>query len=199
MLGYISNEARHFHTFVANRVQRIRNRTTPQQWKYVKSDDNPADHASRGLTAVGLQVSNWLVGPKFLWESDITFGTRESDPELAVGDPEVRHVHILATHAQTFCLLERMSRFSSWDKAVRAVARLRRIAQKQVTTGDGLSSIQERRDAELWIISQVQRSVYSEEITAAREKTQLKSNSRLCGLDPFVDDDGILRVGGRIQ
>ena len=51
VLGYIGNQARRFHTFVANRVQRICTHTTPQQWKHVKTEDNPADHASRGLTA----------------------------------------------------------------------------------------------------------------------------------------------------
>ena len=31
VLGYISNEARRFHTFVANRVQTIRDHTSPDQ------------------------------------------------------------------------------------------------------------------------------------------------------------------------
>ncbi len=30
VLGYINNEARRFHTFVVNRVQRINRTTTPQ-------------------------------------------------------------------------------------------------------------------------------------------------------------------------
>ena len=51
VLGYIANESRRFHVFVANRVQRIRDSTTPEQWLYVKTDDNPADDASRGITA----------------------------------------------------------------------------------------------------------------------------------------------------
>ena len=31
VIGYISNDARRFHTFVANRVQQIRDRTSPDQ------------------------------------------------------------------------------------------------------------------------------------------------------------------------
>lgn len=50
VLGYINNEARRFHMFVANRVQRIHLSTVPQQWRYVPTKDNPADHVSRGLT-----------------------------------------------------------------------------------------------------------------------------------------------------
>ena len=51
VLGYISNEARRFHTFVANRVQAIRDHVCPEQWPYVDTKDNPADDASRGLGA----------------------------------------------------------------------------------------------------------------------------------------------------
>lgn len=33
VLGYINNDARRFHVFVANRIQRIRSSTEPSQWR----------------------------------------------------------------------------------------------------------------------------------------------------------------------
>lgn len=71
MLGYIANEARRFHIFVANRVQMIRQSTDSSQWFYVQSKDNPADHASRGLSASELQTSTWFTGPTIVWQRDI--------------------------------------------------------------------------------------------------------------------------------
>ena len=69
VLGYISNEARRFHTFVANRVQEIRNHASPDQWHYVDTKENPADDASRGLGAKELIRSDrWWNGPNFLWQ-----------------------------------------------------------------------------------------------------------------------------------
>ncbi len=35
VLGYINNDARRFHVFVANRIQRIKSSTEPEQWAYV--------------------------------------------------------------------------------------------------------------------------------------------------------------------
>ncbi|XP_025999410.1 uncharacterized protein LOC113007157 [Astatotilapia calliptera] len=35
VLGYINNEARRFHIFVANRIQRIQEGSDPDQWRYV--------------------------------------------------------------------------------------------------------------------------------------------------------------------
>ena len=67
--AYIQNDARHFHTFVANWVQQIRERTVPEQWHYVDGKKNPADDASRGLSPKDLlQSSRWLRGPSFLWD-----------------------------------------------------------------------------------------------------------------------------------
>ena len=51
VIGYINNETKRFHTFVANRIQQIHDHTGPQQWQYIESKSNPADSASRGLTA----------------------------------------------------------------------------------------------------------------------------------------------------
>jgi hypothetical protein len=40
VLGYIANEARRFHVFVANRIQEIRDHTKTNQWRHVKGEDN---------------------------------------------------------------------------------------------------------------------------------------------------------------
>lgn len=96
VLGYLNNDARRFHVFVANRVQRIKSVTDPQQWHYVQSADNPADHASRGLTAEQLVDSNWLTGPDFLWERDLPTGEVKVE-EVSDNDPELRKIQVLKT------------------------------------------------------------------------------------------------------
>ena len=50
VLGYIANETKRFRTFVANRVKMIHDNSSKDQWKFVGTDDNPADFASRGLS-----------------------------------------------------------------------------------------------------------------------------------------------------
>ena len=70
VIGYISNEAHRFHVYVGNRVQHIRDRSDPEQWHHMPGKDNPADEASRSLTASQLlNKKRWLSGPDFLWES----------------------------------------------------------------------------------------------------------------------------------
>ena len=93
-----SVELHHFSdVFVANRVQQIRDQTSTEQWKYVESQENPADDASRGLTAREfLNSKRWLHGPAFLWSNDLDLSTEEQQP-LVDNDPEVKS-NVFATH-----------------------------------------------------------------------------------------------------
>ena len=70
VLGYIHNTTRRFHMHVANRVTRIRKSTTPSQWHYVRTDLNPADHATRIMPPAQLHLTNWFSDPKFLTQPD---------------------------------------------------------------------------------------------------------------------------------
>ena len=45
-LGYICNDVKRFRIFVANRAAKIRAYTSKEQWQYVDTKENPADHAS---------------------------------------------------------------------------------------------------------------------------------------------------------
>ena len=122
VLGYISNEARRFHTFVANRVQEIRNHASPDQWRYVDTKENPADDASRGLGAKALIRSDrWWNGPNFLWQPlpvEPNF-----DPQLSPDDPEIRKITALTTKSiEHSPLLDCIEHFSDWYRAKRAIA-----------------------------------------------------------------------------
>lgn len=71
VLGYINNDEKRFHAFLANRIQQIKSSTEPSQWQYVASENNLADHASRGLSTMELVESNWFTGPNILWQKDV--------------------------------------------------------------------------------------------------------------------------------
>ncbi|XP_046553577.1 uncharacterized protein LOC124263006 [Haliotis rubra] len=61
VLGYIHNRTRRFYIYVANRVERIHKSTKPEQWKYVPTDLNPADHGTRPSNASTSKVNSWLL------------------------------------------------------------------------------------------------------------------------------------------
>ena len=92
VLGYIANDDKRFHTFVANLVAAIREVTSPPQWKHVSTKQNPADDASRGLSAEALlKNKRWIQGPDFLWKSEDAWPSQQySVSTVAENDPEVK-------------------------------------------------------------------------------------------------------------
>ena len=195
-LGYIHNDARRFHTFVANRVQKIRNSTAPQQWLYVPTKENPADYASRGTTVGELLSSEWFTGPRFLWEKEI-HPPAKVILDLQIGDPEVKRAQTLLTKtAAEVSLSDRLVKFSSWSKAVSAVARLKRRLLKDKSNIH--STVSEQQDAEL-VIKDLQKQAYMEEIKTLNDGNLLPRNNKLHHLDLFLDKDAMLKVGGRLR
>ena len=85
-LGYIHNQTRRFYVYVNNRVQRIRQFTTPEQWHYVPTTLNPADHGSRSVSASNLRNTTWITGPPFLHDPSQQASKVQSRFDLV--DPE---------------------------------------------------------------------------------------------------------------
>ncbi len=237
VLGYITNEVRRFHVFVANRVQQIQERTTQEQWHYVDTKSNSADDASRGIRMQELlNGSRWINGPEFLWKNESHWPTastnseRETRFELVPDDPEIKKAVSLVTKTKTSypSFLSRLQYFSSWYRAKAAVAwclrylyRLKKRVDMNQTKENMNSSGSQRREsqprltvedlklAETLIIKTTQSEAFGQEIHKltgiktegpnTRRNHQLKKASPLYKLDPFVDDNGILRVGGRLR
>lgn len=112
VLGYLNNDAKRFHIFVANRIQRIRSSTKPEQWRHVSSENHPANQASRGLSAVQLKESNWLKGADFFWQMNLPF-EGEMVGEVETNNPELRKIHVhTVKKKEEKSLVNRFTKFS---------------------------------------------------------------------------------------
>ena len=203
VLSYMQNDSKRFHVYVANRIEQIKEHTISDQWHYVRSQDNPADGASRGLDIHHIMKSNWFKGPSFLWCSLLPT-TEEIDGKLRDDDQEVRAHVMLAEHCSSNLVdVSLIDRFSNWTRAVKVIAlciRFKRIALGKMNGKlEQPDKIAELKYAQMCIIKLIQRHEYNKEIMQLTEKKQLQQGNRLLPLSPFVDQDGLLRVGGRIQ
>lgn len=96
----------------------------------VTTKDNPADYASRGLTAEQFVASNCFKGPDFLWQKVITSGELKV-VELSNSDVEVKkvQVHKIQSKEQR-SLLDRLHKFSNWLRMIKAFVRLKRYIKE---------------------------------------------------------------------
>jgi hypothetical protein len=71
VLAWLKSPATRWKTFVANRVNHIQETTNVDDWKHVKSKENPADLVSRGIDTNILRTSSlWWNGPNWLQKED---------------------------------------------------------------------------------------------------------------------------------
>ncbi|XP_038077167.1 uncharacterized protein LOC119745015 [Patiria miniata] len=95
VLQYIKNTSKRLHTFVANRVAVIHDGSSVDKWRYVNTDRNPADDASRGLDAhTMISKERWRKGPEFLWQDEKSWPVTPQAPNLLETDREVKKVAV---------------------------------------------------------------------------------------------------------
>ena len=71
------------------------------QWRYVASKDNPADHASRGLSVEELTAKGeWLQGPEFLWKHEFDWPTY-SDTQMFDNSNEIQEANEVLVQSAT--------------------------------------------------------------------------------------------------
>jgi len=79
VLGYLRNTSNQLHVYVSNRSQQVRDNCDPEScWCHVPTGINPADHASKGLTANQPIKSNWFTGPQLLWDEPIQISIQQN-------------------------------------------------------------------------------------------------------------------------
>jgi len=138
VLGYITNESCRFYVYVTNQVHLIRSLSTPEQWRYVESKENPADLATCGVPPDKLMESTWLRGPGFLKSPEGTPRVEETFT-LNASDPDVRKGVLRAKVTmdkggkESDVWAKRFQRFSSLSSLQRAVANLSVVAREFYT------------------------------------------------------------------
>lgn len=195
VLSWIRKPPEQLQLFVANRVAEIQRLTGEFRWGYISTDLNPADLISRGTTPRKLLESPiWWNGPP------VVPTTADSGPMI----PDERLPELKSAVALAMTAVERLKAFDEvgdYLKLLRSMAYVARFAEfiisKRKKVTKGWITVKEIKRAEGIIVKLVQAESFHTEIAALTDDK--RARHRLCGLNPFVDADGFLRVGGRIK
>ncbi|KAL0892639.1 hypothetical protein ABMA27_014364 [Loxostege sticticalis] len=201
VLGWLQGDISRWKTFVANRVKEIIDIMPASSWRHTKSEDNAADCATRGMTPSQLiNHSLWWEGPGWL-NGDILPEVKMCDPPKI--ETKIKKQALFVQLTPSSIILDIVNKHSSLTRASRIICWISRFIQRTRRISDVALSehltANEMRVARQLIIRTVQSQHFSEDIARLKAKQNLKSKSTLLTLNPFLDDDDILRVGGRLQ
>lgn len=123
-LAWIRAEPRTFKTFVAHRLAEIEDTTKKMEWRWLPSNENVADDATRA-TPVGFdQHHRWFVGPNFLKKEEDAWPTETPTPAVVTGEEKEKCFTMTEVQVIRPDHLPDIGRFSKWLRLIRVTARV---------------------------------------------------------------------------
>ncbi|XP_037051788.1 uncharacterized protein LOC119085478 [Bradysia coprophila] len=211
VLAWINSDLRRYSQFVAFRVAEILDSSHKIDWRWIPSNENVADEATKSKKSLDLDMSSrWFQGPDFLRDQDSNWTFELEEPEFKTTE-ELRPMYLLSHIEQPVQQVVEFERFSNWRRLVRTVAYVFRFINNMKTKRGqrlaGVFSSKELLCAESFLYKSVQQSAFGDEIaiiqynvgaTADKQK-EFPTASVIRTTSAYIDDIGVMRVRGRID
>lgn len=196
VIGWIKGDSSRWKSFISNRIKEIKSLFPESKWYHVKSEDNPADAVSRGVDTQKLkQMMLWWHGPDFLQQKEYL---NDCD-ELRVEVEHVKACHQIFINHNEEDITLRFSRLFTMLRVLSYCFRFINIIRKEnENTGTSINR-DEIKQALQKIIKYVQSIYYAKEMAKLQKKEEISNKSNILTLNPFIDKNGIIRVGGRLE
>ncbi|XP_058789685.1 uncharacterized protein LOC131663342 [Phymastichus coffea] len=189
VLMWLKKHPCHWRSFVANRVSLIQTELPSVTWDHVPTKQNPADIASRGATPIELKLLDlWWQGPPWLASHSQTWPQPLETVQVLHTKPRNDEPEVLSRYST----LTRLTRVIAW-----CLQYMRCKAQEGLYTP--FLSTAELDNARQVILKLAQSHAFAREIELLRNGKGLPKWHALHSLRPFLDSDGVLRVGGRLS
>ena len=197
VLGWFSSNVTRLKVYVAHRVAEIIDIIPASKWRYVPTQEYPADLVSRGVYPKELAgISLWWKGPPWLsqppsyWPLQVQISRNRDLPELkstvlTVQTPAVEYGVDVSD-------LNRLIRRTAWT--MRFIYNCRSREKNK----DPTLSYQETEAAKKFLIRLSQEHHFGQEMKRVQKGLEMTKSSPLAAYRPLLKD-GLLRVGGRLQ
>ena len=157
-----------------------------------------------------VKIKRWFEGPSFLWRKEHTWlKTCSIFEQIPDDDPEIKKVHKVNLVQVENGVLVRLQKLTwNWSRMKKVMALLlkikdiwlKRIAKIasiiQLHDSIDVKALQEAQDL---LFKMVQDQSFANEKKHLLEGKMVSRGSPIVKLDPFLDNKGIIRVGGRLK
>ena len=178
VLKWINKDPVEFKIFVANRLSETREKTNVSEWRWINSENNLADDATRYVPTALENHSRWFLGPPFLYEHETQWPYRVINLQM---DPEIEQV-VHTTNSDRPLIDFR--RFSTLTRLIASVARVLKCVDIWVKRKTDITATDRFITAELICIKASQQNSFHDEILKIKKDGSVKKNSRIIMLTP---------------
>ena len=214
VLGYLTNTTSCFTKYVSRRIDMILSRSNASDWHFIPGNMNPAHHGTKATTPAKLLSSNWFTGPAFL---------KEPYPREDLKDQEGTHVlelperiptktsaykTLITVNHQISCkdssplgsLYKTPKRWThSWRTLIRLATMVARAIHRFKSLKKGTrTTMYEEAAYEDTAVNLIVREA-QQELKSELTRNRLTPSHFLAPLAPYVDSEGLVRVGGRLN
>lgn len=210
VLGWLKRLPCELKTFVANRVASIQTSSQISDWAHVASSDNAADLLSRGMEMSEFVNSTlWFHGPDWLRLPESSWP--RSKPRLS--DETIEKVNLECKPTGGYAVVGTIKtgsqsllyRYSTWNKVMRITAYVLRFVancrhKHRVDRANGIMlTSDEITGAVNYWSRNVQCEHFAREVQCRQLGESLPARSKISGLNPRLNTNGVLCVGGRLS
>ncbi|XP_037024141.1 uncharacterized protein LOC119066028 [Bradysia coprophila] len=174
VMGWINSEARRYNQFVAFRIGEVLESSESNQWRWVPSEHNVADEATKSKEIAKLDsTARWYKAPEFLYDDEDTWFSDEIEHST---EEEIRPSFVMTLREVALEELIDLSRFSQWNRLVRTQAFILRFIDnvRAIRSDRRLGPLQqdEIKRAENYLYRRAQRDTFHDEIIVMRHNQQ---------------------------
>ncbi|XP_044014009.1 uncharacterized protein LOC122856402 [Aphidius gifuensis] len=172
--------------------------TEHAHWRHIPGTQNPADCASRGITTKQLEESNlWWNGPPWLRLSEDHWPKQKHEADELCEQEARPGITLVATQAEKDYSWQLVHKYSSWTKLLRITSHVIRFIS--LLKRKPVQQHQSIMEAKKYWIRTTQSIFFSPEINALQKNVKLSPAHQFNKLTAFIDSEGIIRVGGRLE
>ncbi|XP_057368275.1 uncharacterized protein LOC130689291 [Daphnia carinata] len=172
--NWIRATASFYQVFVSNRIGEIQTLTETEEWRFVPGRQNPADATPRCSIGDRVFPKSWQDGPEVLFKAESEW---PQDLPWMAATLELKHIK---------------------QYHVRAASDPFDWSEFQLDKTNLSSFLKLEGDA-LELVKRCQMEAFFDEIQSLQRGKPLPSASHLLSLSPTIGEDGLLRLGGRIE